>query len=169
MGFVPAGCSQWLTELPKWPVHVSCHSVHSSRCPAMLAAQSLPAWWKQAWQESVKRTNQIRGRAQLWGCEHHCCGHPWEGAGQLSVLDPSGCPVHGAEMLGTGLRQQLNAKTAMCDCETKPLTHQTLSKWNHLKLNPITFFVLFWGDLLFFYLMLNFGPIKTSRLVLVEY
>lgn len=38
-------------------------------------------------------------------------------AGQLSALDPSGCSVHRAEMFGTGLRQQLNTKTEMCDCE----------------------------------------------------
>lgn len=38
-------------------------------------------------------------------------------AGQLSALDSSGCSVHRAEVLGTGLRQQLNTKTEMCDCE----------------------------------------------------
>lgn len=121
IGFQLPSYSRWISTSTGLPMscrgsrsgltYVCCHSIHSSRCPAALAVQQLPGWYKE---ESTKRRKQVWGRAQLWapliwlagGGLHEAFVGCWT---TLSAVLPgcSGCApgrsVHGAEMSVTGL------------------------------------------------------------------
>lgn len=128
IGFQQPSYSRWICTSRVLPV--THRATRSGLCvfaaAASTAADAPPCGLLRHCQDGGNRPGRNQQRRQTrygaqhsYGdvCECHWSGHLWDGAGQLSVLDSSRFSVYRAEMFGTGLRQQLNTKTAMCDCE----------------------------------------------------
>lgn len=161
--------------------YACCHGMHSSRCPAVLAIRQLPGWWKQPWQESTERTNQVWGRAQPWGCLAVWGRFTWR---LWRVLDDPQC--HAPQTL-QGVQSMGQKCSSLAYAAIK---HRNWNVWlwnisidklgikqlKTLKTKPQKLPLknnhpghAGFGDLLFFYLTLNLELMKTSRLMVLEY